>query len=537
MHLTKIGLLSICFGLLSICLLLLGTGPASAHDVVVFGDSWAAGAADELSTTFFLRGRSDITVDGVGVGGTTADYWANSALNALPDAVSLNPDAQWVWLSIGGNDLFAHYAAGQGAQAAADLDINLRMMLDALFAVHPNIKVVMFGYDYINFEQSAECIVTALNYFGAGVTTPFVNQVFLNDVVAVQQAVAADYPNLTYVDSVLGTLQQAGNVPGAPNSLLPSPSEYMADCIHPTSFGYALIMSALYDAYWALPAPTAAFNTQDNAWCFGDTATYTATGSGEPHWYLDGQYVGMGATLQVLMDAPGPRNLELRVNNGAWQDSLSTSIEVHDAPTAAAGADVSICAGESTLLGAVGDGVSTYSWSPVSGLDTPNQAQCNASPTQSTEYTLLVDGVGGCMAGDSVMVTVLPAPEFGVQGPFEVQAGESVSYRLAPVPDAALEWWASGEAEITVGVDGAEILWPEAGDFMIRVSAEDASGCNFEAILDVQVLPADEQKQPDDDDSNDDVEPGCSCSAMEPGARMPSFLLIFLVTPLFFLRR
>lgn len=234
--------------LTSALLALVAPTPAWAEDVVVFGDSWAEFSGDELAETFIRNGHPEITVDNQGIGGTTAGYWA-AAPWALPYAVSLNSDAQWVWLSIGGNDVFGYYSSGQGAIAAESIDRDIRIMLDELFAYYPRMQVVMFAYDFVNFEQSVECIAMASVYM-PGMNTQAINETFLHDIGEVQKAIAADYPNVSFVD-VWGTLQKAGGVPNAPNVQFPSPAAYMADCIHANDDGYRILHQALYDAYWA----------------------------------------------------------------------------------------------------------------------------------------------------------------------------------------------------------------------------------------------------------------------------------------------
>lgn len=44
-----------------------------------------------------------LTVDNVAVSGTTAEDWAIDK-NALKEVIDRNPDAKYVWLTVGGND-------------------------------------------------------------------------------------------------------------------------------------------------------------------------------------------------------------------------------------------------------------------------------------------------------------------------------------------------------------------------------------------------------------------------------------------------
>ncbi|MDP2308899.1 MAG: SGNH/GDSL hydrolase family protein [Pseudomonadota bacterium] len=388
-------------------------GTAFGAEVVVFGDSWAEGAADELEEVLHDRGYSDIDVDPRGVGGTTAEYWAGTAPTALPDAVAANPDARWVWLSIGGNDLFAHYLAGNGANNAADFDTNLRRMLDALFAAHPDVKVVSFGYDFVNFEQSQECILTAWTYFGTSITTGQVNQYFLDQIGGTLAGIAADYPNFTYTDTVWGALQEAGGVSGAPNVYLPSPSSYMSDCIHPTSAGYTLVHEAWVDTYWGLDAPTVSLAGPTDV-CVGDALTLTAATSNAERvaWTVDGVPSGAGDTLVLPTETPGERAVTVRAHAGAWDAEDAATVTVWAAPAAAIdGPDAAVAGAAATFQVALEEGEEA-AWSAPGG--TVIEAAGGALVVRwdgPGDYvvSVAVTSPGGCAAEAQVAVAVTRA--------------------------------------------------------------------------------------------------------------------------------
>ncbi len=302
--------------------------PVFADDILVFGDSWADGSADELQAVLDWNGTG-LTVEGYGIGGTTADQYANQYPTAIPDVIDTHPEARWVWLSMGGNDLFANYYAGLGAENAARYDADFRTVLAQVYDTRPDLRVVSFGYDFVNFEQSNECILTAWTYFGSDTSTALINGYFLADIHETLLGIDPDHARYTYVDSVWGTLQQAGGVPGAPNPDRPSPAEYLADCIHPTSQGYGLIHSALYEAYWGLPAPVAAIDGPESV-CTGETETWTdlSTGAAEVFWSLDGTDIGSSASVELTFEALGSATLALLAAAGAWEDEASLPIEV-----------------------------------------------------------------------------------------------------------------------------------------------------------------------------------------------------------------
>lgn len=229
---------------------------AEAAEVVVFGDSWAEQSGAILGERLRAAGYSYDAVN-YGVGGTTAAAWNDLSPNALTDAVTANPDARWVWLSILGNDVFALHLGGQGGWAAGTNRTELTELVDRLHAAHPDVKVVSFAYDYVNFELSQDCKNQAYLVFSAYhtlemallgvVNTAAINGAFERDVADVQSLVSADrawYDTYRF----FGTLQGVAGTPGAPNPLLPSPASLMRDCIHPTDAGYRHLHDALIAA-------------------------------------------------------------------------------------------------------------------------------------------------------------------------------------------------------------------------------------------------------------------------------------------------
>jgi uncharacterized repeat protein (TIGR01451 family) len=96
---------------------------------------------------------------------------------------------------------------------------------------------------------------------------------------------------------------------------------------------------------------------------------------------------------------------------GGCTTTQSVVVTVNPLPVVNAGADVTICDGVATQLGAAQVADMTYSWGPSGGLSATNIAQPLASPSTTTTYGLtMTNTLTGCTANDNVLVTVNPTP-------------------------------------------------------------------------------------------------------------------------------
>jgi hypothetical protein len=126
---------------------------------------------------------------------------------------------------------------------------------------------------------------------------------------------------------------------------------------------------------------------------------------------------------------------------------------------------VAICPGDSIgLSGSVHSGRNpfTWRWSPAGGLSDPDVRNPVASPSTSTWYTLTVIDGNGCVAHDSLLVTVWPEVKIriAVEGSAVLCEGETVT--LDAGPDYASYLWSTGETSRRIVVGEAGIYWVEA---------------------------------------------------------------------------
>ena len=129
--------------------------------------------------------------------------------------------------------------------------------------------------------------------------------------------------------------------------------------------------------------------------CTGGSVVLVANGGGTYAWSTG------AATATITASTTG--TYTVTVTNNGCTATASQAVTANNAPTADAGADQSICSGQSATLTATGGG--TYLWSTGEAT-----ASINVSPASATIYTVTVTGVGGCTASDAVSVAVSTTP-------------------------------------------------------------------------------------------------------------------------------
>jgi gliding motility-associated-like protein len=133
-----------------------------------------------------------------------------------------------------------------------------------------------------------------------------------------------------------------------------------------------------------LPPPVAGITGNDTI-CIGNSALLNGSGAGSYLWNT-----GQTAT-----------NYSLVVTVGSCTDTANYSVAVIPNPTANAGSNISITAGQSTTLSASGGG--TYQWN--NGM---TGQVISVSPTATTQYCVVVNDASGCK--DTSCVTVFIEP-------------------------------------------------------------------------------------------------------------------------------
>jgi len=126
--------------------------PLQAARILVIGDSWGVAAGPSLQQVLIDNGSTD-TVASIAVGGETAENintpeWLQQITTALEE----NPDAEFVHLSLGGNDFLGNWTAfisqAEEEQLIVDILEDITAIVDHILEQRPDIRVYWSSYDF-----------------------------------------------------------------------------------------------------------------------------------------------------------------------------------------------------------------------------------------------------------------------------------------------------------------------------------------------------------------------------------------------------
>jgi gliding motility-associated-like protein len=148
----------------------------------------------------------------------------------------------------------------------------------------------------------------------------------------------------------------------------------------------------------------------DTTICPGDTIQFNGNGGMTYNWQPSGNIIGSNIIPDPTAFVTQTTMFYLTTTVGACVavDSILVTLAVPQ--PISAGPDVTIIQGQATYLNA--SGANSYVWAPSSNLSDPNASLTQANPTSTTVYIVYSNDSVGCVASDTVVVTVVPGIKF-----------------------------------------------------------------------------------------------------------------------------
>lgn len=145
--------------------------------------------------------------------------------------------------------------------------------------------------------------------------------------------------------------------------------------------------------------------------CEENSITLSATGGTQYKWTGVNGFTATGSTVSLQnVQTLQSGKYYVQVTNAAGCSHLdSTNVIINPRPIAIASTSpVSICEGETTVL--QGSGGSSYAWYPATGLSASTISNPEASPKDSTLYSVVVSNIFNCADTAYVQVNVIRNP-------------------------------------------------------------------------------------------------------------------------------
>lgn len=147
------------------------------------------------------------------------------------------------------------------------------------------------------------------------------------------------------------------------------------------------------------PTPFTISTTGDNPFCIGESAVLTVEGSFSTYLWSTGE-----TTASITVSEAGTYSVDV-TNAAGCPSNSQIDVSTFDLPTITISADPeTIMQGQSTQLEATG--ASSYLWSPSETLSDSTIANPEATPLETTIYSVIGTDINGCIGEASITINV-----------------------------------------------------------------------------------------------------------------------------------
>ncbi len=214
------------------------------------------------------------------------------------------------------------------------------------------------------------------------------------------------------------------------------------------------------DTVWIRIAPLKGTMTAPGRMCLGEEVDIVVTGGVSIRW-IQGHASTDPQEYSIRVRPTERTTFRAIVDDGACSDTVETTIDVLPLPILRVSDDTTVCRGAPARLHATG--AVAYRWEPATGLDDPTSADPMATPETTTTYHVTAIDANGCMAVDSVSITI---DELVVEAMMDTIVCEGSIVRLAASSDGRHRWFALPE-RIPLEGSTPEVTVTATTDYMV----------------------------------------------------------------------
>jgi len=135
--------------------------------LLIVGDSWGnfMWVYKNYRESFKKFGYPDYLEEGTGTvenGANASDFIVNPKLTNVINALNNNPDAEWVLMSLGGNDVLGEwhkdFTPFQNDSLLDTIQGTMQIIIDTIKQTKPGVQILISGYDYPNFAETTSIL-------------------------------------------------------------------------------------------------------------------------------------------------------------------------------------------------------------------------------------------------------------------------------------------------------------------------------------------------------------------------------------------
>lgn len=190
----------------------------------------------------------------------------------------------------------------------------------------------------------------------------------------------------------------SGPIVGTGQSITVTPNTNTVYVVKPEGGNCQITLSCAVAFIYVNSLPSASLISANGATNFCSGGSVTLSGNNGGTW-------NNGATTPSIIVNSSGDYFVTNTNTCGSTQSNHILVNVNN-PIVNAGVDQFFCNGNPVSLGTTQISGNSYSWLPTTGLNDSQSATPNASPNITTNYTLTITDVNGCVASDQVTVTV-----------------------------------------------------------------------------------------------------------------------------------
>jgi len=228
-------------------------------------------------------------------------------------------------------------------------------------------------------------------------------------------------------------------------------------------------------------------NTPDPI-CLGSSSTIIANGATSYVWYpATDLNTAQGSSVISTPTSPIQYTV-VGTNLNGCTGSAIVNIDIASNLIITTNTPNTICVG--TSVGINANGADDYTWSPTTGLDVTTGSSVNASPAQTTIYTVTGTNVAGCSGSTTVTVNTneIPVISTSIIGNTTLCIGSSQTYSIAPVNNTdTYTWTVPTGTTITSGQGTNSIIINSAASGEICVTANNSCGSSISKCMTINV--------------------------------------------------